>query len=202
MDHAFELISTYGYGALFGLLVLGIVGLPVPDEALLTLVGYLCFKGELQVGAALLTAWLGTSCGITISYGLGRVIGLRAIGRLGLLLHFDSDDIIHAQTWLQHWGPYALPLAYFIPGVRHLAALLTGVSGLPLIRFAPFAYAGAFLWCGTFISIGYGLGAEWSRLSPSIHRAVVLLALGVITGIAITLVFWRRQQGARGRSPH
>lgn len=33
MDVVFVWISQYGYAAIFGLLVLGIVGLPVPDEA-------------------------------------------------------------------------------------------------------------------------------------------------------------------------
>jgi membrane protein DedA with SNARE-associated domain len=69
MEHAFQWITTYGYVAIFGLLILGIVGLPVPDEALLTFVGYLSFKGELHLGGAVLAAILGTSCGITISYG-------------------------------------------------------------------------------------------------------------------------------------
>ncbi|MBA2251795.1 MAG: DedA family protein, partial [Nitrospirales bacterium] len=45
MDQAFAWIADYGYVAIFGLLVLGIVGLPVPDEALLTFVGYLSFQG-------------------------------------------------------------------------------------------------------------------------------------------------------------
>ena len=68
MDLAFTWITHYGYAAIFLLLMLGIVGLPVPDEALLTFVGYLSFKGDLQFVASLLTAFLGTACGITVSY--------------------------------------------------------------------------------------------------------------------------------------
>ena len=47
MDTGFEWVTRYGYAGIFLLLMLGIVGLPVPDEALLTFVGYLSFKGEL-----------------------------------------------------------------------------------------------------------------------------------------------------------
>jgi membrane protein DedA with SNARE-associated domain len=35
MSHVFAWISQYGYGAIFLLLMLGVVGLPVPDETLL-----------------------------------------------------------------------------------------------------------------------------------------------------------------------
>ena len=38
-------ITQYGYLAIFCLLMFGIVGLPVPDETLLTFTGYLVFKG-------------------------------------------------------------------------------------------------------------------------------------------------------------
>ena len=40
-QHVLAWISQYGYLAIFLLLVMGIVGLPVPDETLLTFTGYL-----------------------------------------------------------------------------------------------------------------------------------------------------------------
>ena len=45
MEFVFQWVSTYGYGALFVLLMLGIVGLPVPDETLLVFCGYLILTG-------------------------------------------------------------------------------------------------------------------------------------------------------------
>ena len=40
-------ITAYGYFGIFSLLILGIIGLPVPDEWLLVLSGYLVFKDVL-----------------------------------------------------------------------------------------------------------------------------------------------------------
>jgi membrane protein DedA with SNARE-associated domain len=37
-------VVQYGYVAIFALLMFGIVGLPVPDEMLLTFAGYFLFK--------------------------------------------------------------------------------------------------------------------------------------------------------------
>ena len=42
-------VATYGYFAIFSLLVLGIVGLPVPDEFLLTGCGFLVYQGHLKL---------------------------------------------------------------------------------------------------------------------------------------------------------
>ncbi len=40
-------VTRYGYLGIFALLMLGIVGVPVPDELLLTCAGFLVFKGYL-----------------------------------------------------------------------------------------------------------------------------------------------------------
>ncbi len=71
-EHLLAIISRYGYAAIIVLLMLGIVGLPIPDEALLTLTGYLIFRGTLHTIPAYLAALLGSGCGIT-----GIIIALK-----------------------------------------------------------------------------------------------------------------------------
>src|SRR5262249_1924858 len=70
-----EWIGQYGYWGIFSCLVLGIVGLPIPDEFLLFLCGYLVYKNALSFGPTLTAAILGTMCGIMASYALGRMSG-------------------------------------------------------------------------------------------------------------------------------
>ena len=48
-QHILAWITEYGYAAIIGLLMLGIVGLPVPDETLLTFTGYLVFRGTFRL---------------------------------------------------------------------------------------------------------------------------------------------------------
>ena len=43
MEGVFEWVARYGYAGIFLALVLGIVGLPIPDETLLVFCGYLKF---------------------------------------------------------------------------------------------------------------------------------------------------------------
>ena len=54
MSHVFAWIAQYGYGAIFLLLMLGVVGLPVPDETLLVYCGYLISKGVMHPAGAFL----------------------------------------------------------------------------------------------------------------------------------------------------
>lgn len=204
MDMGFEWIARYGYVAIFVLLMLGIVGLPVPDETLLLFVGYLSFNGTLRLEPALVTAFLGSACGISLSYALGRFLGLRAVSQWAPRLHIRPEHLATTYQWVGRWGKFALLIAYFIPGVRHVVALVVGASLLPLTVFARFAYTGALLWSGTFIGFGYVAGEEWRQFSPMLHRTVVigaLLAL-LVLGIALFIVRRRVKPDEGSRAPH
>lgn len=195
MDWGFEWIARYGYWAIFILLLLGIVGLPVPDETLLLLVGYLSFTGDLRLEPALVSAFLGSACGVSVSYALGRFVGIHAVDKLANRLHISPAHMALTYRWVARWGKYVLLIAYFIPGVRHLAALVMGATLLPPLVFARFAYTGALVWSGTFIGLGYVGGEEWRHLSPGLHRPVVISAVIVVLAIAILfVVFWRHRK--------
>jgi membrane protein DedA with SNARE-associated domain len=47
MPRASELVARYGYFAIFGLLMLGIVGPLIPDETILVVAGLLARQGRL-----------------------------------------------------------------------------------------------------------------------------------------------------------
>src|ERR1019366_2697568 len=87
MDFLFQWISSYGYVAIFGLLVFGIVGLPVPDETPLEFSGYLVWRGTLSPIPTVLTAFAGSASGITISYLIGRTLGLDFVRKWGRYIH-------------------------------------------------------------------------------------------------------------------
>src|SRR5439155_6394983 len=134
-------ITQYGYGAIFVLLMLGIVGLPVPDETLLTFAGYLVFKEKLAFLPTLLAAFLGSSCGISVSYACGRGLGTYFIRKVGPVLRFKAEHLIEVRTWFICRGKYTLVLGYFVPGIRHFTAFVAGSSKLPLavLRSSPIA---------------------------------------------------------------
>ena len=194
MEWIFAWIAHYGYLALFTLLVLGIVGLPVPDETLLTFAGYLIFKHEFALAPTLLAAFLGSVCGISLSYGLGRSLGTYLVERIGYLLHLDPETLGSVRAWYDRRGKYTLLFGYFVPGFRHLTAYVAGASKLPLAVFAPFAYAGALLWSVSFIALGYMLGEEWARLSGAIHRGVAIGAGMIFLVLALIFILGRRKR--------
>lgn len=187
MQPIFDWISLYEYPAIFFLLLVGIVGLPVPDEILLMFVGFLVYTDKLQFSLAVASAYLGSLCGISVSYALGRWTGPLILSKLSRFFPVNPAIQARTQAWYRRKGKLALFFGYFVPGVRHLVAFAAGASRLPVPTFALFAYSGAAFWSVSFILIGYTLGEEWEQQSRTIHQTLIGLAIGIIVGI---LLFW------------
>ena len=184
-EAAFQWIAQHGYAGIFSLLVFGIVGLPVPDEWLLTFSGYLVFKQTLRFIPTFAAAFCGSSCGITVSYALGRISG-KCIER------WDSRGRLQTvRRFFERFGRWTLVFGYLVPGIRNVAGLSAGASKLRLGSFAPFAFAGAAVSSIICVTFGYVFGpqAEWIFLS--IQRN---LMIAVAAGLTIWLIRRRYRQ--------
>jgi membrane protein DedA with SNARE-associated domain len=148
----------HGASALFGLLMLGIIGLPVPDETLLAFAGVLVSRGKLSLLPTWLAGVLGGMSGITCSYVIGLTMGLVVVRRYGRWFHRTLTQVERAGQWLSHRGKCALTFGFFIPGLRHVTGIVAGPSGLPYRMFATFAYLGASLWATGFVLLGWYVG--------------------------------------------
>src|ERR1700681_3529886 len=107
MDAVFQWIAThgsYGYGAIFVLLMAGVVGLPIPDETLLVFCGYLIWRGEMNPVPAFLSAVTGSWFGISISYAIGRTLGVGAVHRFGKYLHVTEQRLAEVHRWFDRIG--------------------------------------------------------------------------------------------------
>jgi membrane protein DedA with SNARE-associated domain len=195
METIFQWVSQYGYLGLFLALVLGIVGLPIPDETLLTFAGWLVYRGRLHLVPALSSAFLGSLCGITLSYTLGRTFGLYLIHRYGRYLHVTDEKLERVHRWFRRAGRWTLTFGYFLPGIRHLTAYVAGASKLEFPVFGLFAYSGGLLWSSTFISLGYSLGDEWARAGEKIQHHLALGFALVFVLAAVYFLLRRRKSG-------
>ncbi|PYQ80334.1 MAG: hypothetical protein DMG03_23295, partial [Acidobacteria bacterium] len=113
-------LVRFGAPLLFFAQVFGIFGLPIPDELLLTIAGALIATGRLNLSSTVVAAIAGCLTGITLSYAVGRWVGLPL---LRVRFRGRQDVIERAQGWFQRFGGWLLTFGYFIPGVRHVTAI-------------------------------------------------------------------------------
>lgn len=186
-----HLLDQYGYIVLFLALMLELIIIPIPNEALMSYVGVLCFQGKMNIVLSILVAGAGGILGSSLSYWVGYKLGEPFFRKFGHYIHMGPEKIEKLSGWYRKYGKVLLVISFFIPGVRHVASIITGVIKLPYRSFAIFAYIGIFLWVGTFITLGDLLGPTWDRYQGEIKKWLVLAC--IIIGIVLVVTFLIRK---------
>ncbi len=183
-------VSDYGYLGIFLILAISIIGLPVPDLFLLTFIGYLAHKGNLDLMLAIISADLGTIAGITAAYFLVLFFRNQVLGHLTKYTGSQRlEKVFNRYYW--HGGIF-LAGSYFFPGIRHLAGYIAGLSRMDYRHFAIFAYLGATFWTISLIMLGRFLGSQWEIIYPVINRYYLWLSISLIIILVLVYCLFRK----------
>lgn len=191
MNFLTDLFNHYGYVVLFVALMLELIAFPTPGETLMAYCGFLVFQGKLNWGISIIVAALGVISGITISYFIGRSLGIPFFERYGSYIHIGPAKLEKTSQWFDRYGNGLLLIAYFIPGVRHITGYFSGIAKIPYKKFALNAYIGAFIWTGTFISLGKILGSNWEKFHGSIKKYLIIS--GIVLAIVLLCIYVYRR---------
>lgn len=186
-----QLLEHYGYLVLGLALMLELLALPLPGEILMTYAGLMVYQGHLNWPLCIVTAGLGASAGMTLSYWIGLKLGTPFIEKYGSKLHFGPEKAEKTSRWFERYGNKLLIIAFYIHGVRHITGYFSGLTRMPFRTFAVYAYTGAFLWTGVFISLGKVLGPEWEKFHRTISK--YLLIAGIAAAAMLLTVYAYRK---------
>ena len=189
-----QIIGHWGYIAIFFFVVLGNMGLPVPEETILMLAGYLVWEGELRLPIVLAVGILSAVAGDNLGYWIGREYGREAIKRYGHWILATPKRMESIESVVTRYGALAVFAARFLPGLRFLAGPTAGATGLRPFLFFLANLSGASIYVpiavGLGYMVGYGLGDYVTRLEHVVGRLeyVVLLLAVVLTAAYLS---WR-----------
>ncbi|MEH7272577.1 DedA family protein [Neobacillus vireti] len=193
-QHIDYLIEHFGYFGIIIMLIGGIIGLPIPDEVLLTYVGYNVYHGKLSYIISLISAVVGSAAGISISYYIGYRFGLPLLKKYGPKIYITEEKVNKTHKLFEKIGPPLILFGYFIPGIRHLTAYVATLNKFPFRKFVVYAYIGAILWSYTFITLGRELGKRWDVVGLYVSKYSMYLVLLVIIIAILVYLYWRKKQ--------
>lgn len=197
-----ELIGRWGYLAIFLVVVLGNVGLPLPEEAILVLAGYLVWRRRLRLPIVLAVGIVSAVAGDNLGYWIGRRYGREAIERYGQWVLVTPQRREWMWRLVARHGPVGVFAARFIPGLRAMAGPLAGAAGLGLLRFVVANVLGAAMYVpyavGLGYAVGYGLGDYVERLRRVVGE-IEHLILGAVIICAVASLGWRVLRALRAR---
>jgi len=180
-------ISVYGPLALITLLAIGFIGVPLPEQTLLTFTGFLVVQGGINYFIAILSASLGTILGITISFFIGHYLGIPFLEKFGYLLGLNKQRLAKIEHWYNKYGKLILTFGFFVPGLRHFISYFAGISKWSYTTFALYAIPGAVVWTTFFISIGAILGENWQAFLTMLEQ---YLWIAVVISIVAAALIW------------
>jgi membrane protein DedA with SNARE-associated domain len=178
------LIAHWGYLAIFGVVILGNMGLPIPEETILLLAGYLVWEGQLRLLLVLLVGVLGAVTGDNLGYWIGRKFGRPALERYGHWVLVTPDRLDAVQRAVTRYGALTVFVARFLPGLRFLAGPVSGMTGLRPLAFIAANVCGAAVYVPTAVglgyAVGYGFGEQLARLKHLVGQAEHLVLIVVL----------------------
>src|ERR1700730_16246575 len=150
------LIASYGYIAIFGIILLESAGIPLPGETIL--IGAAVYAGShdtLDIRLIIATAAGGAHLGDNIGYCLGRKLGRKVLLRWGHLIGLDQRKLdLGEYLFLRHGGKIVF-LGRFVAVLRVFAAVLAGANRFPPWRFLFFNVLGGITW-----AVAFGTGGD------------------------------------------
>ena len=196
-----ELVGKLGYLGIALILVLGGLGLPVPEEAPIILAAILSKSEKLWWPLALASCLTGVLLGDFIVYFIGFVYGEKVMSLRLTQKFLTRARETQIQGYFHRHGVKILILGRFAVGFRTAAYLTAGILKLPLLKlFLTDLFAATLSTC-----LMFGLGYVFAhQIQTSLDSAKNWLTAAV----AVTVVSWllylfykSRQRAGRAVGP-
>jgi membrane protein DedA with SNARE-associated domain len=190
-------VEHWGYAAVFAVVLLGNVGLPVPEETILLLAGYLVWRGDLSLPLVIAVGIVSATLGDNLGYWVGRRFGGQLLRRKTARWWLAPAMLRSAKRFLLKHGAPAIFAARFVPGLRVAAGPVAGLSGIRASSFLIANVLGAVCYVPIVVGLGYLLGrGAGPRLQQARAAGVavehIVLAVALVGTVGALLIRARR----------
>lgn len=194
-DLIVETVGTWGYAAVFVLMVLESACIPIPSEITMPVGGLLAAEGTLNLWVVGLVGAFANLVGSWIAYAVGATGGRAFVMRYGRYVRVSEHDLDRADAWFARYGDWAVFIARLVPLLRALINYPAGVARMPLGRFLLFSTLGSLPWNAALLLAGYLLGANYDDLYAAVRPFEYVIYAFVILGGAHVIYRWIRGRG-------
>jgi membrane protein DedA with SNARE-associated domain len=181
-----ELVSSYGYLAVFALVAIESLGIPLPGETVLVAAAtYAGATHRLSIWFVFLVGAGAAVLGDTIGYWIGDLGGYKLLRRYGRYVHMDEPKIKVARYLFDRRGGAVVFFGRFVSILRTYAAFLAGTNKMRYRRFLVFNVSGGVLWAAVYCALAYNAAGFLSHSSTPFEigagcLAAVLLVAGFL----------------------
>ena len=180
-----EKLIQYGGLALLLIVIFAetglIFGFIFPGDALLFTAGLLCGSDlAVNIWLLIITVAFAAIAGNVTGYLTGKVFGTRLLLKKDSFF-FKQRHFEKSRDYYEKYGGVALIAGRFLPVIRTFVPILAGTIGINFWKFNLYNVAGAVLWSGTLIPLGYLVGKKVPASIDNIEYFVLGITLITMT---------------------
>jgi len=190
-----RLLKRFGVGASLLLLYIEESGipLPVPGDVYVIYLG----QASARSPSRLVASWLAIIAAVLAAssnlYLLSRRWGGGLLrGRLGRILHVDSEGITRAERFVGRWGALSIIFGRHVPGCRVPITVLAGTLKVRYPVFAASVAVSTAGWSAIWLLLGHRVAPVLVRFLTG-NRWTVLLVAAALAMVAAYLILRRMQ---------
>jgi membrane protein DedA with SNARE-associated domain len=190
-EQLLSLVTQYGPPALFGIVGIAAIGVPLPITLLLIVVGSMVSQGAMDIWLAMAAASAGSILGDQAGYAIGRWGGTAAVAKLsGLLGKKNSLDAMEAKA--RAWGgPGIFLTRWLLSPLGPWINLASGTAGYPWHRFLFWDILGEVTGAAVYISLGRAFSDRVMALDGVLGDATWAVGAFIVAMI-LGYQLWRR----------
>jgi membrane protein DedA with SNARE-associated domain len=184
------IIHQFPYVGLFVLLVLGVIGFPFPEDAILILCGFLIASGVVKPAPALIVVASGMLVTDYFLYYVGRKYGRKVVAHRRFRKIISARREVRLEKIFRRWGVLAILLGRHLVGLRSQIFLVAGILRMPRARFVLADAASSIVTMTIMVGAGYWGGSTLDLIKKDMEEAQYALLI-LIAIIAVALLIWR-----------
>ena len=189
-------VTTYGYAAIFLLMLAESACIPFPSEVTMLVGGWYAADGRLDFFLVGVAGVLGNLIGSWIAYAVGRATGRDLLDRYGKYVLIRSHDIDKAEVWWEKYGDAATFFSRLLPVIRTFISLPAGIARMPFGKFSLYTFLGCIPWTFALAWLGVIVEDNWERALDYFDVPTLIIGGLLVAAAAYWYLRRRRQKNA------
>lgn len=195
MELLIDFFSSYGYWAVFFVLLICGFGVPIPEDITLVSGGVISGLGYTNVHWMLIVSMIGVLVGDSTMYWLGRIYGEKIL-RFPLIRRIATPErFSQVQERFEKQGWKLLFVARFLPGLRAVVYLVSGITRkVSFTRFVLVDFFAAIISVPIWVYLGDFGARNLDWLEAQIRKGQLAIWLILIIGAIIVYWKWKKSR--------
>jgi membrane protein DedA with SNARE-associated domain len=171
------------------------LGVPLPEDIPLLTGGYLCHRGLAELPIMIAVGMAGVLTGDFVLFSLGRRFGHHIVEHRVVRRIIKPSRLLLAERLFERHGIKIVFIGRFLPGLRGMIFMATGVMKVPRWKFAAVNGFAACISVPTLVILGKIFGANFDQLKSDVRMVTNLIGLVVlVVAVAVIALYWHRRQ--------